>query len=178
MKLKLLSSIIFLSCISLFLSLGFWQIDRADEKDSIVKLYKDRQLAPAKILQTFKNRDIKKLHYRNFKIKGRYINKIFLIDNKVKNKQLGFNVVTPFQLEKSGEVIIVDRGWLSFNGIRDEITNNYNYLNYQKIDQNAQEINGYIYPKMRVILLVKYQQIKNGQDCYKQLIFKKLTMRF
>ena len=147
MKLKLLSSIIFLSCISLFLSLGFWQIDRADEKDSIVKLYKDRQLAPAKILQTFKNRDIKKLHYRNFKIKGRYINKIFLIDNKVKNKQLGFNVVTPFQLEKSGEVIIVDRGWLSFNGIRDEITNNYNYLNYQKIDQNAQEINGYIYPK-------------------------------
>ncbi len=147
MKLKLLSSTIFLLCISLFLSLGFWQIERAGEKDSIVKLYKDRQLAPAKLLQTFNTRDIEKLHYRNFKIKGRYLNKIFLIDNKVKNKILGFNVVTPFQLEKSGEIIIVDRGWLPFNGIRDEITNNYNYLNHQEIDQNVQEINGYIYPK-------------------------------
>ena len=58
MKLKLLSSIIFLSCISLFISLGFWQIDRANQKDSIVELYKDRQLSPVKSLQTFKNRDI------------------------------------------------------------------------------------------------------------------------
>ena len=33
MKLKLLSSIIFVLCISLFLSLGFWQLDRAEEKD-------------------------------------------------------------------------------------------------------------------------------------------------
>ena len=31
MRLKLLSSIIFLLCISLFLSLGFWQLDRAKE---------------------------------------------------------------------------------------------------------------------------------------------------
>jgi len=147
MKLKLLSSIIFLSCISLFISLGFWQIDRANQKDSIVELYKDRQLSPVKSLQTFKNRDIKKLHFINCKIKGRYLNKIFLIDNKIKNNQLGFNVVTPFQLEKGGEIIIVDRGWLPIKGARSEIINNFNYLNNQKIDKNAQEINGYIYPK-------------------------------
>ena len=45
MRLKLLSSIISLLCISLFLSLGFWQLDRANEKENIVNLYEERQLA-------------------------------------------------------------------------------------------------------------------------------------
>ena len=85
MKLKLLSIIIFISCISLFLSLGFWQLDRAKEKDNIVNLYKNRQQAKIEKLTTISDNNISNLHYRNFVIKGSYINKVFLVDNKIKN---------------------------------------------------------------------------------------------
>ena len=73
MKLKLLSIIIFISCISLFLSLGFWQLDRAKEKDNIVNLYKNRQQAKIEKLTSISDNDISNLHYRNFVIKGNYI---------------------------------------------------------------------------------------------------------
>ena len=56
MKLKLLSSIIFVLCISLFLSLGFWQLDRAEEKDRIVNLYSERQSLDSEKLDSFLNR--------------------------------------------------------------------------------------------------------------------------
>ena len=42
-------------------------------------------------IKNFKKGKEKKLHFKNCKIKGRYLNKIFLIDNKIKNNQLGFN---------------------------------------------------------------------------------------
>ena len=43
MRYSLLSSIFFMSCISLFIFLGLWQLDRADEKKNIVKLNQERE---------------------------------------------------------------------------------------------------------------------------------------
>ena len=50
--------------------------------------------------------DIKQKYYKNYKIKGKYINQNFLIDNKIKNKTPGFNVITPFKLDSSQELIL------------------------------------------------------------------------
>jgi len=149
MKLKLLSIIIFISCISLFLSLGFWQLDRAKEKDNIVNLYKNRQQAKIEKLTSISDNDISNLHYRNFVIKGSYINKVFLVDNKIKNKKPGFNVISPFKLLSTSEVILVDRGWIELRGERQDIVRNFNYLNTEGIEKNVQEINGYIYPRVK-----------------------------
>tara|TARA_B100000900_G_scaffold70350_2_gene55683 strand:- start:2779 stop:3507 length:729 start_codon:yes stop_codon:yes gene_type:complete len=147
MKLKLLSIIIFILCISLFLSLGFWQLDRAEEKDSIISLYQSRQQTDIEKLPNIKNKNIKELYYRNYRLKGRYINNVFLIDNKIKNKTPGFNVISPFKLKISGEVILVDRGWIPMKGTRQDIAKNFNYLNNLEITKNVQEIDGYIYPR-------------------------------
>ena len=149
MKLKLLSIIIFISCISLFLSLGFWQLDRAKEKDNIVNLYKNRQQAKIEKLTSIGDNDISNLHYRNFVIKGSYINKVFLVDNKIKNKKPGFNVISPFKLLSTSDVILVDRGWIELRGERQDIVKNFNYLNTEGIEKNVQEINGYIYPRVK-----------------------------
>ena len=126
MKLKLLSIIIFISCISLYLSLGFWQLDRAKEKDNIVNLYKNRQQAKIEKLTTISDNNISNLHYRNFVIKGSYINKVFLVDNKIKNKKPGFNVISPFKLLSTSDVILVDRGWIELRGERQDIVKNFN----------------------------------------------------
>ena len=149
MRLKLLSSIIFLLCISLFLSLGFWQLDRADEKNSIIKLYQDRQKSAPEKLSTFSNFDLESKKYKKYKIKGRYLNKTFLIDNKIKNKKPGFNVISLFKLSSKNEIIVVDRGWIEMRGTRDSISKNFEFLNNQNIAKNVQEINGYIYPRSK-----------------------------
>ena len=147
MRLKLLSSIISLLCISLFLSLGFWQLDRANEKENIVNLYEQRQLLDAIALNSIGESTIEDKYYRNYKIKGRYINQTFLIDNKIKDKQPGFNVISLFQISSSKEIILVDRGWIKMKGQRQEIEQNFKFLNNQGIEKNVQEINGYIYPR-------------------------------
>ena len=147
MKFKLLSSIIFLICISLFLALGFWQLDRANEKEQIIKLYEKRQLAEPVNLVIFPKNNIANTFYKNYKIKGKYLNKTFLLDNKIKNKKPGFNVLSLFKVAKNGEIILVDRGWILMEGARQDIEENYKFLNNQEIDKNVQEINGYIYPR-------------------------------
>jgi cytochrome oxidase assembly protein ShyY1 len=147
MRLKLLSSIISLLCISLFLYLGFWQLDRANEKEKIVNLYEERQLADTVELNSIGENIIQDKYYRNYKIKGRYINKTFLIDNKIKDKQPGFNVISLFQISSSKEIILVDRGWIKMKGQRQEIDKNFKFLKNQGIEKSVQEINGYIYPR-------------------------------
>ena len=131
MRLKLLSSIISLLCISLFLYLGFWQLDRANEKEKIVNLYEERQLADTVELNSMGENIIQDKYYRNYKIKGRYINKTFLIDNKIKDKQPGFNVISLFQISSSKEIILVDRGWIKMKGQRQEIDKNFKFLKNQ-----------------------------------------------
>ena len=147
MRLKLLSSIIFLLCISLFLSLGFWQLDRAKEKDNIIQLYQERQASAPEKLESFLNTDIKNTYYKKYKVTGRYINKTFLIDNKIKNKKPGFNVISLFRLNITNEIIAVDRGWIQMKGDRKNIHKNFEYLNNQNIEKDVQEINGYIFPR-------------------------------
>ena len=129
MKFKLLSSIIFLICISLFLALGFWQLDRANEKEQIIKLYEKRQLAEPVNLVIFPKNNIANTFYKNYKIKGKYLNKTFLLDNKIKNKKPGFNVLSLFKVAKNGEIILVDRGWILMEGARQDIEENYKFLN-------------------------------------------------
>jgi len=147
MKLKLLSSIIFVLCISLFLFLGFWQLDRAKEKENIIKLYENRQLLPQVKLDFSLQNNIEETFFRNYILKGKYMNKTFLIDNKIKDKKPGFNVISPFRILNTNEIILVDRGWIPLIETRQDIEKNYQYLNDQKIQENVQEINGYIYPK-------------------------------
>ena len=147
MRLKLLSSIISLLCISLFLYLGFWQLDRANEKEKIVNLYEERQLADTVELNSIGENIIQDKYYRNYKIKGRYINQTFLIDNKIKDKQPGFNVISLFRISSSKEIILVDRGWIKMKGQRQNIEKNFKFLNNENIEKNVQEIYGYIYPR-------------------------------
>jgi len=177
MRIKLLSSIIFLLCISLFLSLGFWQLDRASEKENIIKLFKERQLSPISELKFFLKDRIEKKYYRNYKIRGYFINRTFLIDNKIKDKQPGFNVITPFKLSSSGEIVIVDRGWIPMKGQRQYINKNFSFLNNKSLENYEQEISGYVYPREksytigeissnkswpRLLQAINFDEIKNS----------------
>ncbi len=99
----------------LFSSLGAWQYQRAQEKRLLFAAFALRQSKePIIFSQLFeKNRDSR---FYTIHLTGHFDNKhhIFL-DNKTQDGQVGYEVYTPFLVEKTKQAILVDRGFLPAN---------------------------------------------------------------
>ena len=93
---------------SLFLRLGFWQIQRAEQKENMV-------LAQASLahLDPIEWSGQKKLplQYQRVRVLGRYLPDIFLLDNQHQQHQFGFDVLSPLLLN-DGSLVLIDRGWV------------------------------------------------------------------
>ena len=108
----IIPTIIYLLILPILLRLGFWQLDRAEEKRALIELFKQQnELGPLTILDTVKFD--KKLNYRTAKVSGKYnLSKQIFIDNKIYQGKIGVNVITPFKLKGSEYSILVNRGWV------------------------------------------------------------------
>ena len=96
----------------LMISLGFWQLDRAEEKRAMSALYAERLAAAAQPLDEVAADDWR---YRQVRLSGRFIDEeLWLLDNQLFQGQVGYNVVMPFQLQDGG-IVMVDRGWVAGN---------------------------------------------------------------
>lgn len=95
----------------LVMPLGFWQLDRAQEKRDFKALYLQRQSAgPIEIDTILKQKD---LQYQPVRLKGQFINeKTLLLDNRIFKGQFGYEVVVPFKLQGSELLVLVNRGWI------------------------------------------------------------------
>ncbi len=107
----LIPTIVTLLILPVLLRLGFWQLDRAEEKRDLIELFKQQnELGPLFIKDTLKYDE--KLNYRTAQVAGNYNSKkqIF-IDNKIHQGKTGVYVMTPFKLKNSEYSILVNRGW-------------------------------------------------------------------
>ncbi len=103
----------------LFIRLGFWQLEREQEKLDLQNLYESRQSAEARELGGL-DRD-SDLQYMPVRMRGQYDNRhTFLLDNKVNEGQAGFEVISPF-LVQGGELVMVNRGWIASNAYRENL---------------------------------------------------------
>jgi surfeit locus 1 family protein len=97
----------------LFIALGFWQLDRADQKRSLANNLEQRRKLPALLLAG----DLPaadQLEYRPVIANGRLLaDRTVLIENRKYLGQTGFHVITPLQLEDSKRIVLVNRGWIS-----------------------------------------------------------------
>lgn len=102
------------------MSLGFWQLERAEEKSEILaKQHKLIQLPPAS-LKALKPEEL--VRYRQVKMNGYFINDhSFLLDNSVRNGKVGYEVLTPFLDHNSDAVVLVNRGWIKAPAYRSEL---------------------------------------------------------
>ena len=90
MKSRILLNIIAALLCCLLLSLGIWQLHRAETKRLLL------------------------LHATPIKIKGHYDNNhVFLLDNKFYKHQIGYEVLTPFIIKNNNKLILVNRGWIA-----------------------------------------------------------------
>ena len=119
----LYTSLFALTGFSLFISLGFWQLDRAEQKRMSYAEFENRQSARAINLYqgNIKLSGIEEMLWQHVNASGEFLEQHqVLLDNQVEKGRAGYFVYTPFKLEKSQNVVLVNRGWLSTGNDRTE----------------------------------------------------------
>jgi surfeit locus 1 family protein len=102
----------FCSSLGMFVSLGFWQLDRAAEKRALATSLQTRARADALPLRQAERSDDFGSMSRVL-LNGEYDNEVsFLLTFQFFQGQPGYEVLTPFRSD-DGSLLLVSRGWLS-----------------------------------------------------------------
>jgi surfeit locus 1 family protein len=108
-----------------FIQLGFWQLERASEKNNINSNYTLRQddaLINLNNTNSINNKEA--LLWRRAEVNGSFLNKKnIILDNQIFNQIAGFNILTPFLIKDSNYVVLINRGWHPNLASRDLIPN-------------------------------------------------------
>jgi surfeit locus 1 family protein len=112
---KIVTSLLALLFFYLFISLGLWQLDRAEYKKNLYLEFESRQIAEAIDFNLPENfqLEVSQLLWRNILAEGEFLEKSqILLDNQVENTKAGYFVYTPFRLFNSNKVVLVNKGWV------------------------------------------------------------------
>lgn len=153
------ASLTFFLLLLLVLSLGVWQIDRGYNKKELENTFLERQSQPVKEIKynTFENSDL----YRNVVLEGKYLDQIFLLDNKIHNGKPGLKVFSPFE-SINESLVLVSRGWIEFE--------DRSNLPMIKTERNALKIQGILRSESKDFILENDNMKKNTNPILVQTI--------
>ena len=116
----LVPSILILATMAFLASLGFWQLDRADQKRTIEASI---QKANTGVVELIVNQnELLNKEYYEVRLQGSYISdKQFIYDNQIVDQASGYYVLTPFVLKGQSNAIMINRGFIPWNGRRDQL---------------------------------------------------------
>ncbi|MFZ0789695.1 MAG: SURF1 family protein [Chromatiaceae bacterium] len=98
--------------IPLFVALGLWQLDRADQKRLLAETLAARAELPVLRIDALVT-DADALRYRRIEATGRLVAEDqFLIEGRREGGKTGFHVITPLKLADSDALLLVNRGWI------------------------------------------------------------------
>jgi surfeit locus 1 family protein len=105
----------------LFVALGMWQLNRAQEKRAMLLQYeRSSHRPPAELRLPVTNPA--GWRYRHVKATGRFDSEHqFLLENQISRHQVGYDVLTPLILPGSQKRVLVDRGWVPLGTSRDDL---------------------------------------------------------
>jgi surfeit locus 1 family protein len=96
----------------LFLYLGYWQLQRAEEKRDLQAEYDARATGPTIKVEARVQRT-EELQFYHVIARGYYESSYqVLVDNRVHQGQAGYEVITPLRLPDSDVRLLVNRGWV------------------------------------------------------------------
>jgi surfeit locus 1 family protein len=101
----------------LTLSLGFWQLRRADQKLALEAVIFDKKsMVAAENAELFAMKIIANAYHHPVRLRGHWLHAhtVFL-DNRQMNARQGFYVLTPLKLSGRDQAIVVQRGWVPRN---------------------------------------------------------------
>jgi len=106
---KAITVVLYGCSLALLLSLGFWQVDRAQQKTTLLTLADGKDKEPQLIQQA--PSDWNALNYQPVVLQGEWLpEQSFLVDNRVYKREVGYELLTPFRLA-DGSLLMVNRGW-------------------------------------------------------------------
>lgn len=95
----------------LMIALGFWQLDRADEKQRILNQYNANQQASPAGVEALHSRT--NLQYRSAWLEGELdAKRRIILDNRVANGKPGYEILEALNVAGMGQMILVNRGWV------------------------------------------------------------------
>ncbi|ALK89625.1 SURF1 family protein [Limnohabitans sp. 63ED37-2] len=103
--------------VAITFSLGLWQLGRASEKTALQDARTQQAAKEALDGKTLRrgSEDVaqrSELMHRRVVVTGRWLPQFTVyLDNRQMNAKPGFFVLTPIQIEETGEVLVVQRGW-------------------------------------------------------------------
>ncbi|MFT7558349.1 MAG: surfeit locus 1 family protein [Flavobacteriales bacterium] len=96
---------------------GFWQLSRADEKQTIVDNWSTQQALPAKAI----DKSVVANSYQRLWVRGQYDSeRYWLLEGQTYRGRLGYQVIMPFTSE-DGRWFLVKRGWVAAAMHREEL---------------------------------------------------------
>ena len=106
----------------LLISLGFWQLDRADEKRAIEDQIASANSGDVELVTSVEF--LKDKEYYHVRLQGSYISdKQFIYDNQIVDQISGYYVLTPFILTGTSKAVLINRGFIPWGGRRDKLAN-------------------------------------------------------
>jgi len=95
--------------------LGFWQLNRFEQKQHLQQMFERRaQAPPLEPARLTPPHNLSALRYHRLELSGHFLNNHqILLDNQIFQGAVGYRVITPFLPSlKGAKVLLVDRGWI------------------------------------------------------------------
>jgi cytochrome oxidase assembly protein ShyY1 len=108
---------LFLLLLPVMMSLGFWQLERAEQKRRMAADFEQRQYAAPVAVENWI--DSLQGDYVRVSLRGEFLaDKIIFLDNQIRNTAFGFDVIQPFRLASGKGLVLVNRGWIAADSSR------------------------------------------------------------
>ncbi len=106
--------------LALLISLGFWQLDRANEKRAIEDQIANANSFDVELVTSVEF--LKDREYYHVRLQGSYVgDKQFVYDNQIVDQVSGYYVLTPLVLKGDSKAVLINRGFIPWNGRRDKL---------------------------------------------------------
>ena len=126
-----------LMVLPVLLYLGFWQLDRAGQKQEMFDRF--GAAGAAADLAGLLDEDPEALRYRSIRVQGKYESaRQFLLEGMSSEGLPGLHVLTPLRLPGAG-IVMVDRGWIPETRTRDTRPD-------LAVDESPRQVSGRVVP--------------------------------
>lgn len=98
----------------ILIRLGFWQLDRGQQKIELHETFMQRQAYAPVNFSEAKDKPLEDLYWSSFYLQGQFVEgPQFYLDNQVENTVVGYHVFTLFKADNLDKLLLVNRGWIN-----------------------------------------------------------------
>lgn len=111
-----------ITLVPLFVSLGFWQLDRARVRESLIVFSHEQRQKPPLDRLALSEQEPESLRFRAIRLKGSYDpDHQLLVDNQILDGKPGYQVLVPFRPDGPGPWVLINRGWIPLGSSRTQV---------------------------------------------------------